>query len=105
LGSGNHRHGLEGECIEGLSGKQAGFGKMPLDAAAITLGQFVLGDGDQKAGRGPTFVVGLLGELGPQQLDGRQSQFVEKKAEPCGIGYIVRAHAASPVRLPPSSSS
>jgi hypothetical protein len=39
---------------------------MPLDAAAITLGQFMLGDGGQKAGRGPTFLVGLLGEFGPQ---------------------------------------
>ena len=91
LGSGNHRHGLEGECIEGLSGKQACFGKMPLDAAAITLGQFMLGDSGQEAGCGPTFLVGLLGELGPQQLDGWQSQFVEEKAEPCGIGYVVRA--------------
>ena len=78
---------------------------MPLDAAAIALGEFVLGDGGQEAGRGPTFLVGLLGELGPQQLDGRQSQFVEQKAEPGGIGCVVRAHAASPVRLPPSRSS
>jgi len=69
---------------------------MPLDAAAITLGQFMLGDGGQKAGRGPTFLVGLLRELG---------QFVEEKAERCGIGYVVRVHAASPVRLSPSSSS
>jgi len=39
LGLGNHRHGLEGECIEGLAGQKAGFGKMSLDAAAVALGQ------------------------------------------------------------------
>jgi hypothetical protein len=40
----------------------------------------MLGDSGQKAGGGPTFLVGLLGELGPQQFDGGQSKFVEEKA-------------------------
>ena len=48
-----------------LPGRQAGFGEMPLDAAAVTFGQFMLGDGGQEAGRGPAFLVGLLGELRP----------------------------------------
>ncbi len=62
LGLGDHRHGLEVEAVEGLAGQQAGFGEVPLDAAAITLGQFVLGDGGEEAGGGPAFLVGLLGE-------------------------------------------
>ena len=32
------------EGVEGLSGQEAGLGEMPLDAAAIAFGQFVLGD-------------------------------------------------------------
>ena len=90
LGLGDHRHGIEVEGVEGLAGRQAGFGEMPLDAAAITLGQFMLGDSSQEAGGGPAFLVGLLGELRPERLDGRQAQFVEHDGEPCGIGYVVR---------------
>ena len=55
-----------------LPGRQAGFGEMALDAAAIALGEFVLGDGGEEAGGGPAFLVGLLGEFGPYELDGGQ---------------------------------
>jgi len=44
---------------------------MPLDAVAATVGHLVLGKRCQEAGRRPAFLVGLLGELGPNQLDAR----------------------------------
>jgi hypothetical protein len=44
---------------------------MPLDASAATGGHLVLGKCCQEAGRRPAFLVGLLGELGPYQLDAR----------------------------------
>jgi hypothetical protein len=44
---------------------------MPLDATAATFGHFMLGKRCEEAGRRPAFFVGLLGELGPHQLDAR----------------------------------
>ena len=105
LGLGNHRHGIELESVEGLARQEAGLGEMALDAAAVAFGQFVFGDGGQEAGGGPTFLVGLFGELRPYSLDGRQAKFVEKQAEPGGIDGSIGLHAASPVRLEPSKSS
>jgi len=34
----------------------------------------MLGEGRKEAGSRPAFLVGLLGELGPDQLDARQAQ-------------------------------
>jgi hypothetical protein len=41
-----------------------------LDAAAAAIGDLVLGERSEEASRGPAFLVGLLGELGPHQFDG-----------------------------------
>ena len=87
LGLGDHRHGLEVEGVEGLSGQQAGFGEMALDAAPVAFGEFVLGDGGEEAGGGPSFLVGLFGELRPHQLDGGQAQLVEQEAEARGYRW------------------
>ena len=59
---GDHRHGLEVEGVERLAGRQAGLGEMALDAPAVALGEFVLGDGGEEAGGGPALLIGLLGE-------------------------------------------
>ena len=67
----DHRHGLEVERGERLAGRQTRLGEMPLDAAATTVGHLVLGKRREEAGRRPAFLVGLLGELGPYQLDAR----------------------------------
>ncbi len=69
---------------------------MALDAAAIALGEFVFGDGGEETGRGPAFLIGLFGEFGPYELDGRKTQFVEKDAKLGGIDGAVRLHATSP---------
>ena len=81
-----------------LPGRQAGFGEMALDAAAVAFGQLVLGEGGQEAGGGPAFLVGLFGELRPDELDGGQAQLVEQQAERGGVDSGGRLHAASPVR-------
>ncbi len=88
-----------------LPGRQAGLGEMALDAAAVALGQLVLGDRGEEAGGGPAFLVGLFGELRPDELDGGQAQLVEEQAEPGGIDGVVGLHAASPVRLAPIRAS
>lgn len=70
---------------------------MALDAAAIALGEFVFvfRDGGEETGSGPAFLIGLFGEFGPYELDGRKTQFVEKDAKLGGIDGAVRLHATS----------
>ena len=79
LGLGDHRHGVEVEAVERLARRQARFGEMALDAAAAALGDLVLGERGEEAGGGPALLVGLLGELGPDQLDGGQAQLGEEE--------------------------
>ena len=85
LGLGDHRHGVEVEGVEGLAGRQAGLGEMALDAAAVAFGELVLGERGEEAGGGPAFLVGLFGELRPDELDGGQAQLVEQQAEAGGV--------------------
>ena len=85
LGLGDHRHAVEVERGERLAGRQTGFGEMPLDAAAATVGHLVLGERCKEAGSRPALLVGLLGELGPHQLDARQAQLAEQQFDACGV--------------------
>ena len=85
LGLRDHRHGFEVERGERLAGGQTRLGEMPLDAAAATVGHLVLGEGRKEAGRRPAFLVGLLGELGPHQLDARQAQLAEQQFDAGGV--------------------
>jgi hypothetical protein len=71
-----------------------------LDAAATAVGDLVLGERGKEASCGPAFLVGLLGELGPHQFDGRQAQVGEEELDARGIDRIDRLHAT-----PPSSAS
>src|SRR6185312_6207155 len=48
---GDHRHGLEVEVVEGLSGGQPRLEEVALDATAAAFGDLVLGNGGEKAGR------------------------------------------------------
>lgn len=75
-----------------------GLGKMPFDPAVGALGQFMLGDGREEAGGGPSLPICLLGKLWPECLDRRQPELVEHNAEP-GFVDVVSAllHATSPV--------
>ena len=102
---GDHRHGFEVEGIEGFSGRQPGLGEMTLDAASAAFGEFVFGDGDEEAGGGPSFLVGLFGELRPHGFDGGQPQLVEQEAEARRIDGLGRAHAASPIAAAPTRHS
>jgi len=49
---------------------------LPLDTAAASISDLVLGEHREEAGGRPTFLVGLLGELGPHQLDAGQAQLI-----------------------------
>ncbi len=109
LGLADHWHGLEVEGVERLAGRQSGFGKMALDAAASALGHLVLGKRREEAGCRPSFLVGLGGELGPHQLDRGQAQFGQKQLDAGGVDGVGGLHAAPPDtwikgRTVPSSS-
>ena len=81
--------------VERLAGGQPRLGEMPFDAAAAALGHLVLGERRQEAGRRPAFLVGLLGELGPDQLDGRQAQLAQQELDAGGIDGVGRRHATT----------
>ena len=59
--------------------------QVPLDAAATAIGDLVLGERRQEASCRPAFLVGLLGELGPHQLDGGQAQVGEQELDARGV--------------------
>src|ERR1022692_1323095 len=70
-------------------------GEMPLEAAAATVGHLVLGEYCEEAGRRPTFLVGLFGELGPHQPDARQAQLIQQEFDASGINNVRRHATAS----------
>jgi hypothetical protein len=96
--------GLEVKAVESLTGGQAGFLEMPLDAPARAFGQLVFGERGQEARRRPTFLVGARGEVGPDGFDGRQPQLVEGQGQSAGVDGIGGLHAAAPVNTVTSSS-
>jgi hypothetical protein len=105
LGLGDHRHGVEVEAVEGLAGRPPGVGEVPLDAPAVALGQFVLGDRGKEAGGGPALLVGALGEARPDVLHGGQAQLVEHDPEASGVDRSLGAHAAPPIVSAPRRAS
>jgi hypothetical protein len=86
---------LEVEGGERLAGGQPRLGEMPFDAAPTTVGHFVLGERRKEAGRRPAFLVGLLRELGPHQLEGRQAQLAQQELDAGGINSVGRRHATT----------
>ena len=69
---------------------------MALDAATTSVGHLMLGKRCQEARCRPTFLVGLLGELGPSQLDARQAQLAEQEFDARGINTVGCRHATTP---------
>ena len=55
----------------------------------------VLGERGEEAGGRPALLVGLLGELGPDQLDARQAQLGEQQLDARGVDGVARRHAAT----------
>ena len=100
----DHRDGFEVEGVEGLAGRQPGFGEMAFDAPTAALGHLMLGQGGKETRRRPTLLVGLSGEIGPDQLDRGQAQLGEQQFDAGGVDGIGRLHAAPPARTVPSSS-
>ena len=104
LGLADDRNGIEVEGVEGLAGRQSGFGKMAFDTAPSALGHLMLGERGKEASRRLAFLVGLGGEVGPDQFDGGKSQLGEEQLDAGGVDGIGRPHAALPARTVPSSS-
>src|SRR5260370_207582 len=90
---GEHWEGVEVERGERLAGGQTRLGEMPFDAATATVGPLVLGERRKEAGRRPAFLVGLLRQLGPHQLEGRQAQLAQQQLDAGGINGVGRRHA------------
>jgi hypothetical protein len=59
---GDHRHHVEVEAVEGFPGQQLRLREMASEAAAVTLGDFVLGEHGEEARGGPGFLVCALGK-------------------------------------------
>lgn len=93
---GDHGYGVEGEAVEGLAGRQVRLGEVSFYPAMRTLGQFVLGNGRQEPGGGPSLSIGLFGELRPERLDCRQPELVEHDAETGFVDDVGGLHATSP---------
>ena len=71
-------HGVKVEGVERFARRQLGAGEMPLDAAAIAIGDLVFGECREKAGGWPTLLVRTCGQIGPHQLHGGQAQLGEQ---------------------------
>src|SRR5262249_34210772 len=82
----DHGHPLEVEGAEGFVLRQLRFGEVAFEPAACTLGNLEFGEGRKEAGRRPTFLVGLICELGPHQFHGRQAQLGKLQLDARGIG-------------------
>jgi hypothetical protein len=95
---GEHRHGLEVEGVESLSGWQASVGEMAFDPSAAPFGEFMFGDGGEEACSGPSFLVSLFGKLRPQQLDGGQAQLVDQALSTDFLGRMDENTSHFPTR-------
>jgi hypothetical protein len=90
--------------VDGLAGRQPGFGEMAFDAPPAALGHLMLGQRGKETRRRPSLLVGLGGEVGPDQLDGGQPQLGQQQRDAGGVDGIGRLHATLPTRTVPSSS-
>ena len=107
LGLCEHRHGLEVEGGEALSGEQPGLPEMAFDTPSVAFGELVLGEGCEEAGGGPALGIGALGEALPELVDRRQAEIGEHQGELDGIdlvGIVCRAVVAAGHDAPPTLS-
>jgi len=79
-----------------------GLCQVTLDSAAISFGEFVLGERGKEPAGGPSLLVRLDGKVPPDVLDGGQAQFVEHEAQALCIDHGSGTHAASPCSIIPS---
>jgi len=59
----------------------SGFGKTAFDAAPAALGHLMLGQRGKETRRRPSLLVGLGGEVGPHQPDGRKPQLGQQQRD------------------------
>ena len=107
LGLCEHRHGLEVEGGEALSGEQPGLPEMAFDTPSVAFGELVLGEGCEEAGGGPALGIGALGEALPELVDRRQAEIGEHQGELDGIDLVgigCRAVVAAGHDAPPTLS-
>ena len=107
LGLCEHRHGLEVEGGEALSGEQPGLPEMAFDAPSVAFGELVFGEGCEEAGGRPALGIGALGEALPELVDRRQAEIGEHQGELDGIDLVgigCRAVVAAGHDAPPTLS-
>lgn len=92
----DHRNSVEVEAVHGLAGGQVRFCEITGDPAVSAFSKFLLCDGGQETRGRPAFLVGLLGELWPEGLDGGQPQVVQHDAEAGRVNGVGGLHARSP---------
>ena len=61
---------------------------MALDAPSSALGELVLDEWGEEAGRGLAFGIDSLGEALPQLVDPRQAQLIEHHRELNGVDFV-----------------
>ena len=93
----DYRNGLEVEGVQGLAGRQPGFGEMAFQAAATALGNLVFGQCCQKTPDRPAFLVGLGSKRGPDLFDGRQPELSKEQRDTSGIAGIVTSGETAPL--------
>src|SRR6478752_2636971 len=86
---------LEVEAVEGLAGRQPGFGEVAFEPASAALGNLMFGQCCQEASGRPAFLVGLSGKRSPHQFYGGQPQLGEEQLDAGRVAGIGRSHAAS----------
>jgi hypothetical protein len=95
LGLRDHRHGLEVEAGERLSGGQPRLGQVTLDAPSATVGDLLLCKCGQEARGRPALFVGLCGDLGPGCFDAGQTQLGQHQFQAGGVDGCRAGHAAT----------
>ena len=88
-----------------LARKQLGLPEVAFDAPPVAFGELVFGQGREEAGRGPSLLVGALGEALPELADRRQAELGKHQGELHGVDLVgverglvvvLVGHAASP---------
>jgi len=95
VGLGEHGHLGELEAGERLGRIELRLDAVPFDAPLGSLSHLVLEEAAQEARSRPAFLVGALGELGPEPADRRHAQLAQHQGVATRIDGARRVHAVT----------